>query len=145
MKKLLVIGFIMGMVYFTLEGFWRGWTNISMLFVGGLCGVLIGLLDEAPKRYNLKIWQQCLLGTLIIISIEFISGVILNLWLKLNIWDYSKRWGNFKGQICLTYSFLWFLLTPLAIWFDDWLRWKFYGEEKPYDIKKIYRELVTFK
>lgn len=145
MKKLAILGFVMGMVYFTAEGFWRGWTNISMLFVGGLCCVLIGLLDENPRRLKLKIWQQCLLGTLIILSIEFISGVILNIWLKLHIWDYSQRWGNVKGQVCVAYGLLWFAITPIAIWLDDFLRWKLFGEEEPHAINQIYKELVKLK
>lgn len=145
MKKLAILGFVMGMIYFTAEGFWRGWTNIAMLFVGGICCVLIGLLNEFPKQYSLKIWQQCMLGTIIILSIEFFSGVILNIWLKLNIWDYSKRWGNFKGQICVVYGLLWFLLTPFVIWLDDYLRWKIFGQEEPYGIKQLYKELIRFK
>jgi uncharacterized membrane protein len=144
MKKLAILGFLMGMVYFTAEGFWRGWTNISMLFVGGLCCVLVGLLDEFPQN-KLKIWQQCLLGTLIILTIEFISGVILNIWLKLHIWDYSNTWGNIKGQICLPFAILWFILTPFAIWLDDFLRWKLFGEEEPSDIKHIYMQLIKLK
>ncbi|MFL0268674.1 putative ABC transporter permease [Candidatus Clostridium radicumherbarum] len=142
MKKLAVLGFIMGMMYFTAEGFWRGWTNISMLFVGGLCAVLIGLLNEFPKRHKFKIWQQCLLGTLIIVSIEFVSGVVLNIWLKLNIWDYSKHYGNIRGQVCLTYTILWFIITPAVIWLDDWLRWEIFGEGAYYNLKQVYRDLI---
>lgn len=145
MKKLAVLGFIMGMMYFTAEGFWRGWTNISMLFVGGICSVLVGLLDEFPEHHKLKVWQQCLLGTSIIVSIEFTSGFILNIWLKLNIWDYSKQYGNVMGQVCLTYTILWFIITPAVIWLDDWLRWRIYGEELAYDIKQVYRDLIKLQ
>jgi uncharacterized membrane protein len=145
MKKLLILGFVMGMFYFTAEGFWRGWTNIVMLFVGGLCCVLIGLLDEYPDKFRLKLWQQCILGTVIILAIEFVSGVILNIWLKLHIWDYSKSFGNVKGQVCVPYALLWFMLTPIAIWLDDFLRWKLFGEEEPYDIRQLYKQLVRLK
>jgi uncharacterized membrane protein len=145
MKKLLILGFIMGMIYFTAEGFWRGWTNIAMLFVGGLCCVLVGLLDEYPERCNLKIWQQCVLGTFIILAVEFISGVILNIWLKLNIWDYSNNRSNILGQVCLSYAFLWFTLTPFAIWLDDFLRWKIFNEDRPEDIKHMYMDLIKLK
>jgi uncharacterized membrane protein len=145
MKKLAILGFVMGMIYFTAEGFWRGWTNIAMLFVGGLCCVLIGLLDEFPKQNKLKIWHQCLLGTVIILSIEFVSGVILNIWLKLHIWDYSDTRWNVMGQICVAYGFLWFALTPFVIWLDDFLRWKMFGEEEPDDIRHIYKALIRLK
>ena len=47
--------------------------------------------------------------------IEFISGCIVNLWGKLEVWDYSDMPANFLGQICLYYSILWGLLTiPIA-------------------------------
>lgn len=145
MKKIAVLGFIMGMFYFTAEGFWRGWTNISMLFVGGICAVLIGLLNESTRHNKLKIWQQSILGTLIIVAIEFISGLILNVWLKLNIWDYSKHYGNIMGQVCLTYTILWFVITPAVIWLDDWLRYKIFGEGIFYDLKQVYRDLIKFQ
>lgn len=144
-KKLLILTFIMGMIYFTAEGFCRGWTNIAMLFVGGLCCVLIGLLDEFTNGFSLKIWQQCILGTLIILAVEYTSGVILNIWFKLHIWDYSKSFGNINGQICVPYGIMWFILTPFAIWLDNFLRWRIFGEEKPEDLKQVYSQLIRFK
>ncbi len=49
-----------GFLYMVLEGIWRGWTNISMLVVGGLCGFLIGKLNEHPKFYDKKIGNSVL-------------------------------------------------------------------------------------
>lgn len=135
----------MGALYMVLEGLWRGWTNISMLAVGGLCSFLIGRLNEHPAFYNRKMWEQCLIGTVIILVIEFTSGMILNVWLGLHIWDYSNTWGNFYGQICLLYAFLWFLLVPTAIYVDDYLRYKLFGEEKPAGLSKNYKDLVTLQ
>lgn len=135
----------MGMVYLTLEGFWRGWTNISMLFVGGFCAVLIGLLNERPRYYNLKIWQQCLIGTAIVLIVEFTSGMILNVWMGLGIWSYSGMWGNIFGQVCPAYAVLWFWLIPFNIWVDDWLRYKLYDEGETYTLGEIYKELITGK
>lgn len=114
-KDLLLI-FIMGALYMILEGLWRGWTNISMLAIGGLCAFLVGRLNEYPSFYNRKMWIQCLIGTIITVCIEFISGIILNVWLGFNIWDYSNTWGNLYGQICLPYALLWFLLMPFCIY-----------------------------
>lgn len=145
MIKHISLGLIMGVVYFVLEGLWRGWTNIAMLFIGGICGVLVGLLNERPGYYKLKIWQQCLIGTLIILCVEFVSGLVLNVWLGLHLWDYSNIWGNLYGQVCLPYAALWFLLTPFAIWLDDFLRAKLYKEGEPYSFGEILVELVTGK
>lgn len=143
MRKHLILGFLMGMAYFTLEGFWRGWTNIAMLFIGGLCAILIGELNQNPRYFKLKIWQQTLIGTGIILVIELVSGLILNVGLGMHIWDYSHTWGNVLGQICLPYALLWTVIVPACIWLDDWLRFKLYGEGTPYRLREIYWELLT--
>ncbi|UWG96770.1 putative ABC transporter permease [Dehalobacter sp. DCM] len=145
MVKWLSLFFIMGMMYFTLEGFFRGWANISMLFVGGTAAALVGQLNQYPKYYSLKIWQQCLIGTGIVLVIEFISGMVLNAWLGLGIWDYSSQWGNIYGQICPKFALIWFCLMPFNIWLDDWLRLKLYREGEHYSLTEIYQELVTGK
>lgn len=145
MKRLLILGFIMGMIYYTLEGFWRGWSNIAMLFVGGLCGVLVGLLDEYPQFIQLKIWQQTLIAWPLVTMVEFIAGFILNIWLGLGIWDYAGLPGSIYGQVCLPYAALWLFLIPFGIWLDDWLRWKFFDQEKPPELISIYRDLITLK
>ena len=126
-----------------LEGLWRGWTNISMLFVGGLCAFMIGRLNEYESFYKLKMWQQCLIGTLITLVIEFISGLILNVLLGFHIWDYSDMKLNLYGQISLNYAFLWFFLMPLAIYTDDFLRWIIFKEPKPDSLLEYYKDLIT--
>ena len=143
MRKHMILGFLMGVAYFTLEGLWKGWTNIAMLFIGGLCAVLIGQLNDYPKYFKLKVWQQTLIGTGIILIIEFTSGMILNLGFGMHLWDYSHTWGNLYGQICVPYAFLWMILVPACIWLDDWLSWRLYGEGTPYRLRDNYFELIT--
>ena len=145
LKKDLILIFIMGSIYMVLEGLWRGWTHISMLIVGGIAAFFIGKLNEHPTFYNRKMWQQCIIGTVIILVLEFVSGVILNIWLQLEIWDYSNTWGNILGQICIPYAVMWFLLVPFNIYADDYLRYKFFGEEKPEGLLKNYKELFLGK
>lgn len=123
--------FVIGMCYVTIELLWRGVTYLPMLFVGGLCGLCIGLLNQRPSFYDRKIWQQCLIGTLLTLLIEFVSGYILNIKLGLNIWNYNGVPGNLMGQICLPYAAFWFMLMPFAIYADDWLRWKLFSEPHP--------------
>ena len=74
---------------------------------------------------------RCFLSMLMITFLEFCAGVILNLWLKLDIWDYSRIPFNLYGQICLPYAAVWFVLSAAAIVADDYLRYWLYGEEKP--------------
>lgn len=141
--KDIILIFIMGALYMVLEGMWRGWTHISMLVVGGISAFLIGRLNEHPAFYDRKMWQECIIGTAIILILEFTSGMVLNVWLKLNIWDYSDTWGNLYGQICIPYAILWFMLVPFCVFVDDYLRYKLFGEKKPLELLHNYEDLFT--
>lgn len=104
---------------------------MSMFIVGGICFVLIGLINEYLS-FDTPLWKQQLIAAVIVTLIEFFSGLILNVWLHMNIWDYSSLPFNLLGQICLEYSLMWILLSLPAILLDDWLRWWLFGEEKPH-------------
>jgi len=119
-----------GFIYYVIEILWRGYSHPSMFVVGGLCFLLLGGINYyLPWRMGLV--YQALLGGVIITAAEFISGLILNIWLGLNIWDYSDAPLNLMGQICLPYVFAWIGLSVVGIYLDDYLRWKLYGEQKP--------------
>ena len=141
--KLLVLWFVMGMCYTQIELFARGVTYLPMTFIGGIAGVLIGLIDKHPAYSCLKMWQHCLLGMLIVLDVEFLSGYICNMRLHMNLWDYSGYPYNLDGQICARLAAAWFLLTPLAAWMDDYLRWKLFGEKKPKSVWNNYLRLFT--
>jgi len=143
--KILILWFCMGMIYLTIEGFWRGWTHIVMLPIGGFCGIAIGAINQSPRFYKSKIIWQSLIGAVIVLIVELISGLIINVWLGMGIWDYTGKFGNIAGQICVQYGVLWFLLMPFAIWVEDYLRWVFWKEDNPYTLWGIYKELFTFK
>lgn len=143
-KDLLLI-FIMGSLYMVLEGVWRGWTHISMLVVGGISAFLIGRLNENPRFYDRKMWQECIIGTGIVLILEFTSGMILNVWLKLDIWNYGNMPGSLYGQVCLPYAVLWFMLMPICIYTDDYLRYKLFSEKKPIGVLKNYVDLFSGK
>ena len=128
-----------------LEGLWRGWTHISMLVVGGLSAFFIGKLNDHLKFYDRKMWQECLMGTAIILILELVSGMILNVWLRLDIWDYSNEPFNVCGQICLPYVVMRFSLVPFAIYVDDYLRYRLFGEKKPVGLLKNYKNLILCK
>ena len=147
--KVLTIWFLMGMVYFVIEGIWRipkgGDANISMLFVGGLCGLLIGSINQIPKFYNMSVFKQSLIGTGIVLVIEYIAGYILNIKMGLDIWDYSDMFFNINGQICLEFGLLWILLMPAAIWLEDFIRFKFWNEGVGYGLKDVYMEFLGLR
>lgn len=142
-KKEIFIFMVMGCIYTNIELVCRGYTHPSMLVVGGLCGMLIGLINNiAPNK---KLYKQCFLSMIIVTCLEFISGYILNIKMGLDIWNYSDLPFNFMGQISLLFSVFWFLLSIIAIWLDDYLRYKFYGYKKPRDLSIYIKNLVTFR
>lgn len=121
--------FIIGSaIYGSIEVAFRGRTHISMLICGGLCFVLIGLINELV---TMSIVTQMVISSLIITGLEFVTGCVLNLWLHLDVWDYSNQAYNLLGQICLLFSNLWFLLSLVGIVVDDVIRHKLFNESYP--------------
>lgn len=120
LKKEFFIFVIFGITYFMLEIIYRGYSHWTMIILGGLVSVLIGLINEVTPK--IKIPYQMLLGTIIITTLELVFGFILNIKLGLGIWDYSNLPLNLLGQICLPFSFLWFILSYFIIILDDILK-----------------------
>ena len=133
MKQLCKLTFLFvvgGCLYAAIEVLWRGYTHWTMAVLGGACFVICGSLNEWLS-WDTPLWIQALICCLAITAAELVAGLILNVWLGLNIWDYSGLPYNLAGQICLGYSCLWYLLSILAIILDDWLRYLFFAEERP--------------
>lgn len=120
-----------GFTYGLIEILSRGFSHISMFMAGGICFILIGLLNEGFS-WDMSIVSQMAISALIITAIEFTTGLIVNVWLKLNVWDYSALPYNILGQICLLYTNLWFFLSLPGILLDDLLRYYLLKEEKPH-------------
>ena len=125
-----VLALIGGCVYFLIELFWRGHSHWTMAVMGGVCFILIGDINEFIP-WNMPLILQGGIGSVVITAMELFCGVVLNLWLKLDIWDYSTMPFNFLGQICLPFSLLWVALSILAVILDDWLRYWLFKEERP--------------
>lgn len=119
-----------GMAYNVVEVLYRGYTHWTMFVVGGLCFVLIGLINEIFS-WETALWKQMLIGGTVITVVEFVSGCVVNLLLGWNVWDYSQLPLNVLGQICVPFYFVWVLLSLVGIVLDDMIRWKCFGEDKP--------------
>lgn len=130
-EKYLFLFFVGGAAYYCLEIISRGYSHYSMFLCGGLCFIGCGILNESVK-IEISLISQMVLSSLLITTMEFITGCIVNLWLGWKVWDYSRLPYNFKGQICLIFSVVWFFLSLAAIILDDYLRYKLFDEEKPY-------------
>ena len=120
-----------GAVYCAFELLYRGRTHWTMCVVGGLCFIFCGLINELFS-WDTPLWKQMLACAGGITVIEFISGVIINIICKLNVWDYSNMPLNILGQVCLPFTALWFILSLIAIALDDWLRYFLFNEERPH-------------
>ena len=130
MKKTMmssILFFIYGFMYYIIEVLYRGYSHWSMFFLGGLCGVIIGLLNE--KNKTISVLKQGIYGALIVTILEFIIGYIVNILLGWNIWDYSNVPFNFLGQICLPFTIIWFILSIVCVYLDDFLREKLFKSE----------------
>jgi len=120
-----VIVFTLGAAgYPLIEILWRGYTHWTMELLGGVCFLAIYLYEKRNARKTLL--NRCLTGCVIITSMELICGIIVNKILGWSVWDYSAMPVNFMGQICITYSALWFLLAIPIIYFCDVIRKLFY-------------------
>lgn len=131
LSRPLVLFSIGGLSYILIELMWRGYSHWTMFFVGGICFVLVGYINEW-FTFEIPLIKQMAISAILITIVEFIAGCILNLWLNLNIWDYSLVPLNILGQICVPYIFLWFLLSFVCILLDDYIRYYLYNEEKPH-------------
>lgn len=120
--KEFIIFIIFGLMYVTIELLYRGHTHYSMFVVGGICGVFIGLINDNTP--DMPLLPQCVLGAVIITVIELLTGLFLNVYLGLNVWDYSNQPFNFMGQICPQFCIIWCVLSILVIRIDDWLKEK---------------------
>ncbi len=133
--KYAVTGYLGGMIYVGLELLWRRWSHGSMFLVGGICFLLIGLIPRLlPSVPEL---MQAVLGACAVTATELISGLIINDALKLHVWDYSAMPYNFLGQVCMSYFFLWIIVSWMALELHRLLRWKLFGD-KPGPCRRLW-------
>jgi len=121
--------FLIGAIgYPLIEILFRGYSHISMSILGGICLVAIKTVDLLLGRVR-RIWKAFICSVLIT-ELEFITGMIVNVILKLDVWNYADRFGNFAGQVCPLFSFYWFLLSYLVLFV--------FSLEREYKKKKLY-------
>lgn len=123
-----VLFYLGGMCYICLELLWRGWSHGAMFPVGGICFLLIGHIDSFLP--GLPQFPRAVLGAILVTLVELVSGVFLNLYLGLHIWDYGAMAYNLLGQICPAFFFLWFFVSGAANLLDLGLRRVLFGEKR---------------
>lgn len=117
--------FLAGAVcYSVLEILFRGFTHWTMTITGGICFLLFHIMNIRLAKRSL--WVRCGVGCVIITAVEFAVGYLVNIRLRLNVWDYSAHPFNLLGQVCPLFCLFWFLLgipmvwasNAIAEWFD---------------------------
>ena len=96
-----------GNAYCGIELLYRARTHYSMFFCAGLSVIVLYYIFVQNSRINPLLFA--LISTAIITAFEFVFGLIFNMLLKMNIWDYSGVPLNILGQICLPFSAIWFV------------------------------------
>ena len=109
--------FIIGALgYSLIEIIWRGHTHWSMAIAGGLSFIAFSLVAEVFR--DMPIIVKALIAAVAVTAIELLFGVIFNITLGMQVWDYSGMKFNFLGQICPQFSLMWvglsLIFLPLA-------------------------------
>lgn len=119
-----------GLIYTSIEMLYRGYSHWTMFLVGGLAFYMIGCINEYIQ-WSMPLYKQMAIGMSIITCLEFVTGFIVNIILKWNVWDYSNVPFNVLGQICLPFCAIWYFLSLVGIILDDYIRYWLFDEEKP--------------
>ena len=111
-RAALVVSLLGAVAYPSLEVLWRGYTHPSMAVAGAVACLLLycqnSLYAGQPRLLRGAV------GAWLILLVEFVVGVVVNLFLGEGVWDYSAMPLDLLGQVCPAYAALW---LPLAIAF----------------------------
>lgn len=122
--------FIGSLAGWLLELVYRNWKDPSHKFINpgfctgpyvplygcGLCLLYLIASLENKALVAHPVGNKALLFVLMAVAmtlIEYIAGELCLGVFKVRLWDYSDRWGNFRGIICPTFSFYWTVLGAL--------------------------------
>jgi uncharacterized membrane protein len=112
------------------DGCFFGFASLWSLGMGGLSAVILNLFYMIP--FKLHILLLMLIGGIVITVVELGFGMLLNILLKLDIWDYSNSTIHingydiplhFKGQVDIYHSLIWIGMSYLIIKFINILQW----------------------
>ena len=92
-------------------------THWSMGLLAGLAFVFLLFLDKTALTDS----KKAFCGMLFITVLEFFFGLYLNLYRRLNVWDYQKLPFNLLGQICPYFSLIWFVFSFLILYCNRFL------------------------
>lgn len=126
-----------GTVYFLLEVGYKTATGHPERISWTMLVVAIALTIPVERcgaelPWECPLWLQAAACAALVTAVELVAGLVLNVWLRLGIWDYSHMPLNLLGQICLQFFFVWWALCFVFIPVFDWMRWAVAGGERPH-------------
>lgn len=107
-RKYIIIFGIGAVAYSLIEVLVRQYTHWTMTLTGGAVFCTLYYIFTRIKVKSLLL--RCTIGSAVITLYEFAVGMIVNRGLHMDVWDYSEKFLNLYGQICLKFSVLWFLM-----------------------------------
>lgn len=115
-KKYMLLFAIGSIGYALIELLWRGRTHWSMMIAGGICFIMFSVIEDHLVEMPLLV--KAAIAAAFITTLELGFGIVFNIFLNMNVWNYNDMPYNFLGQICPAFSLLWCLLSivmlPLA-------------------------------
>ena len=119
-----------GCLYYSFEVIFHGFSHWSMFILGNLLCVFCDPgKDGALAGRCVGATFRCIV---FVTAMEFITGIIVNKWLGLAVWDYSDQPFQLFGQICLPFMVIFSGLCVLGILLSGYLTHWLYGDEKPH-------------
>ena len=136
--KYIILFYIGFTTYITIETLFRGYSYSLMGLDGAICFLIFDKINEYIP-WNLDLFLQGCIGSIIVTISELFIGLSLQYLNLQPMWDYSNEWMNYKGVICPLFSFLWILLAIIGIIVADcinyYLLWN--GDRPNYKLFKF--------
>ena len=90
----------------------RGFLNGPFCPIYGTGAVLVLLLFT---RYRDDLLALGVLSTVVTSIVEYVTSYLLEKLFHLQLWDYSARWANLNGRVCLRNSLLFGVMSVLMV------------------------------
>lgn len=128
--KIFFIYCFSGGLYVMFETIFRGYSFMTMYYLGGALGILAYFLNNVFS-YDMDFLLQCGICTVIGTISEGVVGTIFNA--DYHMWDYRNLpFSFFNDQCNVMFVGIWFILFAVCIPIFDYIGWKCWNEPKPY-------------
>lgn len=120
-----------GSIYYFFEVLFRGFSHWTMFVLGGLC-LAFFYYQGHLLHWRESLVKQTLRCMVFVTAMEFITGIIVNKYWRMDVWDYSEMPFQLFGQICLPFIMIFGGLCVIGIILSGYTAHWFFGEEKPH-------------